>query len=49
MASAAEFAPGARHIEGILKTGEGLILIHDLEKFLSPEEERSLERAMASP
>lgn len=49
VASAAQFAPGASHIEGILKTGEGLILIHDLEKFLSPEEERSLERAMGSP
>lgn len=49
VASAAAIAPGAKHIEGILKTGEGLILIHDLEKFLSPEEEHSLQRAMASP
>lgn len=49
MASAAEIAPGASHIEGILKTGEGLILIHDLEKFLSPEEDQLLERAMGSP
>ena len=48
VASAAGFAPGASHIEGILKTGGGLILIHDLEKFLSPEEEQSLEQAMAS-
>jgi purine-binding chemotaxis protein CheW len=49
MVSATAIAPGARHIEGILKSGEGLILIHDLEKFLSPEEEHSLERAMGSP
>ena len=48
VAGAAEFAPGASHIEGILKTREGLVLIHDLEKFLSPEEEQSLGRSMAS-
>jgi purine-binding chemotaxis protein CheW len=49
MVSATAIAPGAKHIEGILKSGAGLILIHDLEKFLSPEEEHSLERAMGSP
>ena len=49
VASTAEIAPGASHIEGILKTGEVLILIHDLEQFLSPDEEQSLERAMGSP
>jgi len=34
------------HIEGVLKTGDGLVLIHDLERFFSPEEEQSLDLAL---
>ena len=35
-----------QYIEGVLKTGDGLVLIQDLDKFFSFEEENSLERAM---
>lgn len=34
------------YIEGLLKTGDGLVLIQDLDKFFSIEEENSLEQAM---
>lgn len=34
------------HIEGILKTSDGLVLIHDLDRFFSPEEELSLDLAL---
>lgn len=44
--SAAAIVSGAEHIEGVLKTRDGLILIQDLDKFLSLEEEQSLARAM---
>lgn len=41
--------PGVEHVEGIAKLKDGLILIHDLERFLSLEEEQSLDRALAAP
>lgn len=34
------------HIEGILKASDGLVLIHDLDRFFSPEEELSLDLAL---
>ena len=39
--------PGLEYVEGILKLPDGLVLIHDLDKFLSLEEETSLARALA--
>ena len=44
--SAGDLAQGVRHIEGVLKTSDGLVLIHDLDRFFSPEEERSLDLAL---
>ncbi|TAK72680.1 MAG: chemotaxis protein CheW [Betaproteobacteria bacterium] len=44
--SAGGLADGIQHIEGVLKTGDGLVLIHDLERFFSPEEEQSLDLAL---
>ena len=35
-----------RHIDGVLKLKDGMALIHDLDRFLSLEEERSLDEAM---
>lgn len=35
-----------QYMEGVVKLEDGLIFIHCLEKFLSLEEERSLERAL---
>lgn len=46
--SAAEIVPGLEYVTGIAKLPDGMILIHDLEKFLSLEEAKSLEEAMAS-
>lgn len=34
--------PGLEHLEAVVKTEQGLVLIHDLGTFLSLEEERSL-------
>jgi len=39
-------ARGNQYIEGLLKTTDGLVLIQDLEKFFSFEEESSLVQAM---
>ncbi|MEK6691433.1 MAG: chemotaxis protein CheW [Nitrospirota bacterium] len=38
--------PDIEYVEGVVKLEDGLILIHDLERFLSLEEERKLEDAM---
>jgi purine-binding chemotaxis protein CheW len=40
--SAATILPGLEYLEGVAKTDEGLILIHDLGTFLSLEEEKAL-------
>jgi purine-binding chemotaxis protein CheW len=40
--SAATILPGLEYLEGVARTDEGLILIHDLGTFLSLEEERVL-------
>lgn len=36
----------SQHIEGVLKTSDGLVLIYDLDRFFSPEEEQSLDLAL---
>lgn len=38
---------GTRHLKGIVKAPDGLVLIHDLDSFLALEEERSLDAALA--
>jgi purine-binding chemotaxis protein CheW len=38
---------GSDYIEGVLRLDAGLVLIHDLESFLSLEEEKSIAGAMA--
>jgi purine-binding chemotaxis protein CheW len=38
--------PGLEYVEGVAKLADGLVLIHDLDKFLSLEEEESLHRAL---
>ena len=38
--------PGLEYVEGIARMPDGLILIHDVDKFLALEEEASLEDAM---
>jgi purine-binding chemotaxis protein CheW len=38
--------PGLEYVEGIVKTEDGMILIHNLEQFLSLQEENALHEAM---
>lgn len=40
-------APGLPHVAGILVTDDGLVLIHDVDAFLSAAESRELDAAMA--
>jgi len=41
-----EILPRIDYIDGVAKLEDGMILIHDLDKFLSLEEERALDAAM---
>ena len=43
---AREVAPDLAHLRGILSLPDGLVLIQDLERFLSPGESNALESAM---
>lgn len=43
---AATIAPNLPHIRGVIALEDGLVLIHDLEQFLSPDETRALNEAM---
>jgi purine-binding chemotaxis protein CheW len=47
MISAEHILPGLGHVEGVIKFEDGLILIHNLDKFLSLEEEASLDLALS--
>ena len=38
--------PGLEYVEGVVKTEDGMILIHDLEQFLSLQEEKVLHEAL---
>jgi purine-binding chemotaxis protein CheW len=42
-----QIVPGLEHIQGVVKLPDGLVLIHDLEKFLSLDETRVLDIAMS--
>ncbi|MDP2240847.1 MAG: chemotaxis protein CheW [Burkholderiales bacterium] len=44
--AAQDILPGAGYVEGVVKLKDGLILIHDLDRFLSLDEEASLDRAL---
>lgn len=46
--SAAAVVPGMEYLTGVAKLDDGLILIHDLDRFLSLDEERSLDDAMGN-
>jgi purine-binding chemotaxis protein CheW len=45
---AGEIMPGLAFISGVLRLDGGLVLIHDLERFLSLEETAALERALGA-
>jgi len=46
--SAERILPELAHVDGVIKLEDGLILIHNLDKFLSLEEEASLDLAVAA-
>ena len=48
IAAAQGILPDIEYIQGIVKLPDGLVLIHDLEQFLSAEEERTLDEALKS-
>ena len=38
--------PGIEYVEGVVKLEDGLILIHNIDNFLSLEEEKTLDEAI---
>ena len=46
MVGAAQIVPGLEQIRGVVQLPDGLVLIHDLESFLSLEEDRALDEAL---
>ena len=44
--AAEDILAGVEYVEGVVKTTDGLIFIHDLDRFLSLEEEDSLDRVL---
>lgn len=44
--AARDILPDVEYVEGVVKLEDGLILIHNLDQFLSLEEETSLDRAL---
>lgn len=44
--AADEIVPGLEYLAGVVKLNDGLIFIHDLEQFLSMDEEQSLDAAI---
>ena len=49
LVSARDILPGLQAIEGAVKLEDGLILIHDLERLLSLEEQDAIDRALHPP
>lgn len=47
--AAEKVLPDIEYVEGVIKLEDGMILIHDLNKFLSLEEEEALDNAMKKP
>lgn len=46
IAPSTQIAPGLEQFPGVLRLDDGLVLIHDLERFLSLDEARALDEAM---
>jgi purine-binding chemotaxis protein CheW len=44
-----KIVPGAQYVEGITKTEDGILFIHDVDRLLSEKEEQQLGRLMAPP
>ncbi len=46
--SASDIVPGIKHIAGVVRLNDGMILIHDLAYFLLLEEKAALEQALGN-
>lgn len=46
LVSASGISGDIPHIDGVLKTRDGLVLVHDLDRFFLPEEEQALDLAL---
>ena len=46
--TADQILPHARHLEGVVKFPDGMIFVHDLDQFLSLEEEHALSQALVN-
>ena len=44
--AAEEILPELKYVEGVMKTEGGMVLIHDLERFLSLSEEKELDQVL---
>jgi purine-binding chemotaxis protein CheW len=44
--SAQKVLPGIEYVEGVMKLEDGMIFIHDLDRFLSLEEEKDLDMSL---
>ena len=44
--AAEQILPELEYVEGVVKTEDGMVLIHDLERFLSLQEEKALDEAL---
>jgi purine-binding chemotaxis protein CheW len=44
----ARHAVGARHVEGVVALGDGLVLVHDVTRFLAATEAEALDAALAA-
>ncbi|WP_114970781.1 chemotaxis protein CheW [Rhodoferax ferrireducens] len=44
----AQAVPGSDYVQGIAKLADGMVLIHDLDSFLSLDEAQSLDQALAA-
>jgi purine-binding chemotaxis protein CheW len=44
--AAEKILPGLEHVSGVLKLSDGMIFVHDLDRFLSLDEEQALGEAM---
>ena len=47
LTDAHEVLPGIRHVEGVAVDAHGMVFLHDLDAFLSLDEDAQLERAVA--
>lgn len=46
LVAADRIVPGLPHLAGVVPTDDGLMLVHDLDRFLSADEEQSLDEAI---